>query len=157
LSSSHVALTKWTPYVTGRAEFAQSTQRRFARWLSNRRIAVLHLYGAVLQQVLSDYQDRRVYLALDTTLLWDTYGVVSVTLVYRGRRIPLGWKVMQHGSASVAFNDYRSLLVFLRPRWAAYEVYLLADRGFVHPELMGWVKPTRQWHFRLRYKSGIGW
>ena len=156
LSSSHVALTKWTPYVTGRAAFAQSTQRRFERWLSNRRISVLHLYGALLQQVLSDYKDRRVYLALDTTMLWDTYGVVYVTLAYRGRMIPLVWKVMKHGSASVAFNDYRSLLVFLRPRLAAYEVYLLADRGFVHRELMGWVKQTRQWHFRIRYKSGIG-
>ena len=42
LSSGHVALTKWTPYVVGRAGFAQSTQRRFERWLDNRRIPVLH-------------------------------------------------------------------------------------------------------------------
>ena len=156
LSSSHVALTKWTPYVVGRAGFAQSTQRRFERWLTNRRIPVLSLYGALLGQVLADFKDRRVYLALDTTMLWDTYCVVYVSLVYRGRMIPLVWKVMAHGSASVAFSDYRSLLMFLRPRLAAYEVCLLADRGFVHRELMAWVRQTQRWHFRLRYKSGIG-
>src|SRR5574343_1926643 len=76
LSSSHVALTKWIPYVVGRAGFAQSTQRRFERWLTNRRIPVLSLYGALLGQVLADFKDRRVYLALDTTMLWDTYCVV---------------------------------------------------------------------------------
>ena len=92
LSSSHVALTKWTPYVVGRAGFAQSTQRRFERWLTNRRIPVLSLYGALLGQVLADFKDRRVYLALDTTMLWDTYCVVYVSLVYRGRMIPLVWR-----------------------------------------------------------------
>jgi len=156
LSSSPVALTKWTPYVVGRAGFAQSTHRRFERWLTHRRIPVLNLNGALRGQVWADFKDRRVYLALDTTMRWDTYGVVYVSLVYRGRMIPLVWKVMAHGSASVAFSDYRSLLMFLRPRLAAYAVCRLADRGFVHRELMAWVRPTRRWHCRIRYQSGIG-
>ncbi|MDD5037507.1 MAG: hypothetical protein PHE55_22495 [Methylococcaceae bacterium] len=156
LSSNHVALTRWTSFGIGRAEFAQSTQRRFERWLSNRRISVLHLYGALLRQVLADFKDRRGYLALDTTMLWDIYCVVYLSLVYRGRMIPLVWKVMKQGSASVAFHDDRSLLVFLKRHLAPYEMYLLADRGFVHRELMGWVKQTPRWHFRIRYKSGIG-
>jgi len=114
LSSRHVTLTKWIPYVISRAEWAQSTQRRFERWLYNRRIPVLHLYGALLKQVLSDFQDSRLYLALDTTMLWDSFCVVYVSLVYRGRMIPLVWKVMKHQSASVGFRDYRSLLIFLQ-------------------------------------------
>ncbi len=156
LLSSHVALTEWTPYVMGRAQWAQSTQRRFQRWLCNRRIRVLHLYGSLLKQVLSDFQDTRVYLALDTTMLWDTYCVISVSLVYRGRMIPLAWKVMKHGSASVAFRDYQSLLVFLARLLTAYEICLLADRGFVHRGLMVWIKQKPRWHFRIRYKSGVG-
>lgn len=111
LSSGHVALTKWTPFCASRAEFAQSTQRRFERWLHNRRIPVLHLYGALLKHALADFQDKRVYLALDTTMLWDTYCVVYVALAYR---------------------------------------------GFVHRELMRWVKRTPSWHFRIRCKTGIG-
>jgi hypothetical protein len=33
---------------------------------------------------------------------------------------------------------------------------VLADRGFVHRELMRWVKQTPRWHFRIRWKSGVG-
>lgn len=156
LSSLHVALPQWIPYVICRARFAQSTQRRFARWLHNRRISVLHLYAALLKPVLTDFQDRQVYLALDTTMLWNAYCAVYLSLIYRGRMIPLVWKVMEHPSASVAFRDYRSLLVFLERQFKGRKVYLLADRGFVHRELMGWVKRTTHWHFRIRYKAGIG-
>lgn len=63
---------------------------------------------------------------------------------------------MEHESASVAFEDYRSLLMFLDRQLSRYQVYLLADRGFVHRHLMRWVKRRPAWHFRIRYKSGIG-
>ena len=156
LLSGEIALTKWAPYIVSRAQFAQSSQRRFERWLHNRRIPVLALYGALVRAALADCPDRRVYLALDTTMLWETYCVVYVGLVYRGRMIPLAWKVMEHPSASVAFADYRGLLVLLRRALAGRQVHLLADRGFVHRELMRWVKRTPDWHFRIRWKSGVG-
>lgn len=35
-----VKLPAWVPFVQGRAQYAQSTQRRFRRWLGNRRIEV---------------------------------------------------------------------------------------------------------------------
>ena len=38
-----VKLTAWVPFVQGRAQYAQSTQRRFRRWLANRRIEVAPL------------------------------------------------------------------------------------------------------------------
>lgn len=38
-----VKLTAWVPFVRGRARYAQSTQRRFRRWLGNRRIEVAPL------------------------------------------------------------------------------------------------------------------
>ncbi len=143
LLSGEIAWTKWAPYIVSRAQFAQSSQRRFERWLHNRRIPVLALYGALVRAALADFPDRRVYYpALDTTMLWETYCVVYVGLVYRGRMIPLAWKVMEHPSASVAFADYRGLLVLLRRALAGRKVHLLADRGFVHRELMRWVKRT---------------
>jgi hypothetical protein len=76
LLSSEIALTKWVPYIVSRAQFAQSTQRRFERWLHNRRVSVLALYGALLQAALADFRDSRVYVVLDTTMLWETYCVV---------------------------------------------------------------------------------
>jgi hypothetical protein len=38
IQAGGVNLTAWVPFVTGRAPYAQSTQRRLARWLRNPRI-----------------------------------------------------------------------------------------------------------------------
>lgn len=45
LMTEKIGLTHWIPFVQSRAEYAQSTQRRFARWLDNERIKVNDLYG----------------------------------------------------------------------------------------------------------------
>ena len=52
LSSGWIALSEWTAFVVGRAQYAQSSERRFHRWLSNPRIDVLQLYSAVLRNML---------------------------------------------------------------------------------------------------------
>jgi signal recognition particle GTPase len=40
IQSGKISLTAWVPYVHSRATFAQSTVRRFTRWLENERIVV---------------------------------------------------------------------------------------------------------------------
>src|SRR5262247_4105047 len=50
-----VQLTAWAPFVQGRARYAQSIQRRFRRWLANRRIEVTPLYGPLIQQALREW------------------------------------------------------------------------------------------------------
>ena len=40
-----VRLTAWVPFVQGRAHYAQSTQRRFRRWLAKRRVEVARGMG----------------------------------------------------------------------------------------------------------------
>lgn len=156
LSSGWIALDEWVAYVSGRAEFAQSTVRRFSRWLSNTRIQPLRLYAALLRGALKDLPEGRLHVALDTTMLWDTFCVVQLSLIYRGRSVPIAWKVRLHGSASVAFGDYRWVLVFAARLLAGREVVLLADRGFMHVELLRWIKRTPGWHYRIRCKRGIG-
>jgi hypothetical protein len=142
--------------VAGRAEFAQSTVRRFSRWLSNPRIQPLRLYAALLRGALGDLPEGRLFVALDTTMLWGGFCVVQLALVYRGRTLPVAWKVMRHKSASVAFGDYRWVLVCAARVLAGREGVLLADRGFIHVELLRWVRRTPGWHCRIRRKRGIG-
>jgi hypothetical protein len=155
LSSGWVALDEWTPYVTGRAVFAQSTVRRFGRWLSNPRIDVLRMHAALLRPVLEGLRDARLYVVLDTTMLWGGFCVVQLSLSYRGRSIPLAWKVLKHASSSVAFRDYRGVLGFAARLLRGREVVLLADRGFVHGELLAWVRGEPGWHFRVRGKRDM--
>ena len=66
---------------------------------------------------------------------------MRVSLIYRGRAIPLAWRVLEHASASVAFADYVAVLDQARTCLpAGREVVLLVDRGFVHAELFQWLQ-----------------
>jgi len=40
IQSAEIGLPAWAPYVHSRAMYAQSTVRRFTRWLENARIEV---------------------------------------------------------------------------------------------------------------------
>jgi hypothetical protein len=155
LTSGWIALDEWTPGVTGRATYAQSTVRRFRRWLSNPRIDALRLYAALLRRALEACPDARWVVALDTTVLWNTFCVVQVALVWRGRAVPVAWKVLRHPSASVAFHDYRGVLGFAARLLKGRQVVLLADRGFIHGDLLRWAKAVG-WHYRIRGKRDIG-
>ena len=135
--SGCISLSAWAPYVVSRAQYAQSTARRFRRWLGNDQIDVLSLYGPLMQQALVEWGEQALYVALDTSMLWNTYCLIRLSVIYRGRAVPLVWGVLQHGSAQVAFGAYRDLLdraAWLLPR--ACTVVFLADRGFADTDLM---------------------
>jgi hypothetical protein len=153
LSSGWIGLSEWVPYVHSRAQVAASTWRRFRRWLANRRVDVHHLYGALLQPVLAELQAHRLTVVLDTSLLWNRWCLIRLGLVYRGRTLPLVWKVIAHRSSSVAFRDYRGLLRLAeRLLPPGRDIVLLADRGFMHLELMAWIHRQARWHLRVRIK-----
>ena len=61
-----------------------------------------------------DSNGKRLYVALDTSMLWNTYCIVRLSVIYRGRAIPLVWCVLAHGSATVAY-DSATLTATLRP------------------------------------------
>jgi len=156
IESEKISLTSWIPYAEVRAQMAQSVQRRFQRWLENERIEVNQLYGALIQGALREWGLSTLYLALDTSMLWGKYCIIRVSLVYRGRAIPLVWKVIEHASSSVAFGEYKPLLAQaagLLPVYGLSEIVLLADRGFADTELMRYVQQELGWHWRIRIKS----
>jgi hypothetical protein len=156
IHSGGVSLPAWVPFVSGRACYAQSTQRRFARWLHNKRIAVHPLYAPLIQRALAKWGNRTLYLALDTTMLWNRYCVIRISLIYRGRAVPLVWEVLEHSSSSVAYETYAALLEAVPPLCPlGVRVVLLADRGFADTELLAHLRRLG-WHFRIRIKASFG-
>jgi hypothetical protein len=148
-----VKLTAWVPFVHGRARYAQSTQRRFRRWLGNRRIEVAPLYGPLIEQALREWGTYTLYLALDTSMLWNQYCLIRLSVVYRGRAVPVVWDVIEHGSSSVPHEAYAALLdavPVLLP--AGIKVVFLADRGFADTALLAHLRRLG-WHFRIRIKA----
>jgi hypothetical protein len=99
-------LTAWIPFGHGRAPYAQSTPRRFRRWLAKRRIEVAPLYGPLSQQALQQWGTHTLSLALDTSLVWNPYCLIRLAVVYRGRAVPIVWEVREQGSRSVAPRAY---------------------------------------------------
>ena len=151
LSSGWIGLSEWVPYVHSRAPFAASTWRRFRRWLAHRRVDVHHLYGALLRPVLAELDASRLYVVLDTSMLWNRWCLIRLGWVYRGRTLPLVWKVIDHRSSSVAFRDDRGLLRLAeRVLPPGRDIVLLVDRGFMHLELMAWIHRQARWPLRVR-------
>ena len=98
IQSESSNLTAWIPYVLSRAQFAQSKQRRFMRWLNNENIKVEELYRPMIQEALANWGKEPMYIALDTSMLWNQYCLIAVHVLYRGRAVPLIWKVIEHSS-----------------------------------------------------------
>jgi hypothetical protein len=155
MQAGKIRLTAWAPYVHSRAAYAQSTVRRFARWLENDRIDVPALYGPLIQQALAEWGTQVLYLALDTSTLWNTYCLVRISLVYRGRAVPLVWKVLDHPSSSVAYNVYKEMLEKAAEVLPfRCHVVFCADRGFADTHLMEHLARLG-WHWRIRIKGSF--
>lgn len=88
-------------------------------------------------------------------MLWNTSCIVRLSVIYRGRAVPLVWKVLEHSSAAVAYEVYATLLEKASPLLPlACRVVLLADRGFADTKLMRRLQQMK-WHFRMRIKESF--
>ncbi len=155
ICSGQLSLPAWEPYVPSRATKAQSVERRWRRFLDNGRVRVSRMYLPLVMAALSGWSHHRLYLALDTTVLWDRYCMIHLSVVCCGRAVPLLWRVLEHSSATVAFKEYQPLL--RKARWLLRQhedVLLLADRGFANHELMGWLQVSG-WHYCLRLPCDV--
>ena len=115
------------------------------RWLSNSRVEVEPLYELSILWALQHWQNpgQTLHLALDTTMLWNRYCAVVLSVVAHDRAIPLLWTTLEHPSASVSAELVIALLERAeqlgrfegRPRWD-YVMRLRADtwiRGTAAP------------------------
>jgi hypothetical protein len=155
IPSGKISLTAWTPYVHSRAVYAQRIVRRFARWLEHDRIDVHALSGPLMPHALAAWGSHSLSLALETSILWNTYCVVRMSLVYRGRAVPLVWKVLEHPSRRVAYDIYQDVLdrvAELLP--CRCPVVLTAERGVADTHLMEHLARLG-WHWCIRIKGSF--
>ncbi len=154
LLEKSVHLSKWGVHRIGAAQ-AASKQRQFVRWLKNAKIAPGEIYRRLAQTAFADWSGQLIYLALDSSSLWDEFVLVRVALIYRGRALPLSWVVLKQQSTMVAFEKYKSILkqaAAILPKSCA--VTLLADRGFDDNGLFCAVRDLG-WGFRIRLKKSL--
>jgi hypothetical protein len=155
LQSESGCLSHWLKYLGHRTCKARSQMERLHYFVHNPKITAETFYIPVLRQFLQAWTGMAMILTLDTSMLWDEYCLIEVCLAWGGRSIPLAQKVIKHGSATVGFGDYCTVLgtaqAVLPPDC---QVTLLADRGFEHGELIRWLQ-NQQWDWAIRAKSDL--
>lgn len=151
-----VSLCSWSVCIKCRALLAASSVRRFSRWLHNPAIDARSFYSPMVREMLRDWSLKMpLYLALDTSMLWDRYCCIRLSLICMNRAVPIAWDVLEHDSSSVSFETYKPVLESARallPEGA--RVVFLADRGFCHWDLMAWLHSIG-WHWRIRGKKSL--
>lgn len=152
LTSHTVSLPRWVQHRPGTAK-ARSKERQFSRWLHNPKIEPGWIYANLIRTALRTWAGEQAVLALDTSQLWEKFTLVRLSLVYRGRALPIIWTVIASSSATVAFEVYQILLLMavdLLPENC--RVLFLADRGFADHRLFRLLQDLN-WHFRIRVKT----
>lgn len=154
LMSKTIHLGQWGLQRDGDA-LATSKERQISRWLHNPKLKPAEIYRDFVTAALLPWTEQQAMLALDSSMLWGRYVIIRVSLVYRGRALPLAWKVLEHGSASVSFDEYKSILEEASRLLPLHcEVVLLADRGFADVDLMQ-LAVRLGWHFNIRAKGNL--
>lgn len=156
LLSQTVCFDRWKDVLPLGRCLAASWQRRCQRWLSNARVEIEPLYGPLVLWALQHWQKpgQRLHLALDTTMLWNRYCVVVLSVVCHGRAVPLLWTTLEHASASVSAEICISLLDRADQLLAQFgAITLLADRAFPSAELLGWFEGKPSWHYVMRLRA----
>ncbi|THF70973.1 transposase [Deinococcus sp. Arct2-2] len=110
-----------------------------------------------MTRALRDWGEHTLILALDTSVLFEKFCLIRVSVLFRGRAVPLVSRVLEHQSAQVStaqllpvLAEVKGMLDFL----GLHEVRLLADRGFCNTEQMAWLQVCG-WHDRIRIKSSL--
>jgi hypothetical protein len=156
LLSQTVCFGSWQRALPLRHCLAASWQRRCRRWLGNGRIDAAALYGPLVLWAIQHWQKpgQALHLALDTTVLWNRFCVVVLSVVCHGRAIPLLWQTLEHPSASVSAEVVIALLERADQRLAGFgAITVLADRGFPSAELLRWFEGRDRWNYVMRLRS----
>ena len=153
LLSETVCFDRWKARLPMAHCLAASWQRRCQRWLANNRIDVETLYGPLILWAIQHWQNpgHSLHLALDTTMLWNRFCVVVVSVIAHGRAIPLLWQTLEHPSASVSASVSIALLEKADQLLAGFgAITLLADRAFPCDELLSWFRDRSRWSYVMR-------
>jgi len=117
---------------------------------------VASIYDPLIEETLANGKEPKLHLAFDTCMLWNTFCQLRLSVIYRGRAIPLVWETIEHASSMVSLDHYKHLLQRAKVRLPkGIKIVFLADRGFADTHLMGYLSNELHWSWRIRYKKSF--
>lgn len=132
-----------------------SLVNRLRRFLDNPRVDVRTWYRPVAEQLLQTFADLPLRLVIDCTKIGFDFRMLTISLAWRNRTLPLTWSIHRGGRGHVTVDAQLKLLRYvcsLIPHHC--DVWLLGDSGFQTVPLMQWLC-QQGWHFVLRQQGRI--
>ena len=148
----HMALVVRT-WPSGSKE--PSLVNRLRRFLDNQRVNVRIWYRPVAEHLLQVFADQRLRLVIDCTKVGLDFRMLTVSLAYRKRTLPLAWSVHRGSRGHVTVEEQLALLRHVHSLIPQHRnVWLMGDTGFQSAPLIQWLR-RRDWHFVLRQQGRI--
>jgi hypothetical protein len=132
-----------------------SLANRLRRFLDNPRVSVREYYRPVAESLVSAFRGLPIRLIMDTTKLGFGARLLTVSIAYRKRALPLAWSVHRGKQGWVGTSAQIALLrqvAALIPKGS--EVWLLGDCEFQHVPLLFWLR-KQSWHYVLRQQGRV--
>jgi len=127
-----------------------SLANRLRRLLNNDRLDVRAWYRPVVVQILSAFASRSIRLVIDCTKIGFGFRLMTVSLVYRKRTLPLVWSVHHGSRGHTTSQEQIELLNYIRSLVPSGSlVWVLGDAGFQSVLLIRWLNRQR-WHYVIR-------
>ena len=132
-----------------------SLVNRLRRFLNNPRVDVRRWYHPIAVQLLQTFVGQRIRLVIDCTKVGLNFRLLSISLCYRRRTLPLVWSVHRGSRGHTTVEQQLALfrtVSHLIPRQS--EVWVMGDTGFQTVPLVQWLC-GQGWHFVLRQQGRI--
>jgi hypothetical protein len=146
--ASSCALTRVADHLLIRG-CKESRVQRLRRLLMNRQLAVRAWYQAPALAILTHRGNARLVLILDRTTLGNWRNILTVSVAYRGRALPLAWRVFKKQ------GQFRRGHVEALLRWvwtglpamvAPHQRWVVGDRACQDVALPATVEHELGWH-----------
>jgi len=130
-----------------------SLTNRLRRFLKNGSVTSTDFYRPLARKLLSSFEEpwQEVRLILDTTKVGFGHRVMTVSLAYRKRALPLVWSVHSGQRGHTKAEEQIALLRRLKPLLGPESrVGIIGDSEFGHVGLLRWVAGQKGWHYIVR-------
>lgn len=132
-----------------------SLVNRLRRFLDNHRVDVRTWYRPVAVHLLAVFAEQRLRLVIDCTKVGLDFRLMTVSVAYRKRTLPLAWSVHRGSRGHITVEHQLALLRYVHSLIPAHrDVWLLGDTGFQTVPLVQWLC-RHHWHFVLRQQGRI--
>lgn len=132
-----------------------SLVNRLRRFLDNQHVDVRTWYRPIAEQLVQPFAGKRIRLIVDCTKVGFFFRLLTISIAYRKRSLPLAWSVHRGSKGHIQAEEIIALCHYVSqflPKNS--EIWVMGDAGFQSVKLLRWFM-RRHWHFVIRQQGRI--